>query len=215
MRVVIAEDEALLRQGLALVLEQDGFEVVSAVGTATELEAAVETQHPALVVTDIRMPPTYTDEGLAAARRIRQSHPEIAIVVLSQHVQRRYALELVGNGQGSVGYLLKQRIADVRTFTQDLRRVVRGGTALDPDVVEILLSRAQVLGGGVERLTPRQREVLGYMAEGRSNSWIASAIGFSEKAVVQHTSRIYEALGLPVDADDHRRVLAVLRYLAD
>jgi len=215
VRVVIAEDEALLRQGLALVLEQDGFEVVSAVGTAPELETAVETQHPALVITDIRMPPTHTDEGLAAARRIRQSHPEVAIVVLSQHVQRRYALELVGNGQGSVGYLLKQRIADVRTFTQDLRRVVRGGTALDPDVVEILLSRAQVLGGGVERLTPRQREVLGYMAEGRSNSWIASAIGFSEKAVVQHTSRIYDALGLPVDADDHRRVLAVLRYLAD
>ena len=215
MRVVIAEDEALLRQGLALVLEQDGFEVVSAVGTAPELETAVETQHPALVITDIRMPPTHTDEGLAAARRIRQSHPEVAIVVLSQHVQRRYALELVGNGQGSVGYLLKQRIADVRTFTQDLRRVVRGGTALDPDVVEILLSRAQVLGGGVERLTPRQREVLGYMAEGRSNSWIASAIGFSEKAVVQHTSRIYDALGPPVDADDHRRVLAVLRYLAD
>lgn len=213
MRVVIAEDEALLRRGLALVLEQDGFEIVSAVGTAAELTEAVATERPQLVITDIRMPPTYTDEGLVTAHRIREAFPEVAIVVLSQHVQRRYAIELVGNGQGRVGYLLKQRIADVRTFTQDLRRVVCGGTALDPDVVEILLSRAQVLGGGVERLTPRQREVLGYMAEGRSNSWIASAIGFSEKAVVQHTSRIYDALDLPIDADDHRRVLAVLRYL--
>jgi DNA-binding NarL/FixJ family response regulator len=213
VRVVIAEDEALLRQGLALVLEQDGFEVVSAVGTAAELEDAVGEHQPQLVITDIRMPPTFTDEGLVAAHRIRASSPDVAIVVLSQHVQRRYAIELVGTGQGKVGYLLKQRIADVRTFTQDLRRVVRGGTALDPDVVEILLSRAQVLGGGVERLTPRQREVLGYMAEGRSNSWIAGAIGFSEKAVVQHTSKIYDALGLAVDADDHRRVLAVLRYL--
>ncbi len=201
MRVVIAEDEALLRQGLALVLEQDGFEVVSAVGTAAELEDAVGEHQPQLVITDIRMPPTFTDEGLVAAHRIRASSPDVAIVVLSQHVQRRYAIELVGTGQGKVGYLLKQRIADVRTFTQALRRVVRGGTALDPDVVEILLSRAQVLGGGVERLTPRQRE------------GIAGAIGFSEKAVVQHTSKIYDALGLAVDADDHRRVLAVLRYL--
>jgi len=201
VRVVIAEDEALLRQGLALVLEQDGFEVVSAVGTAAELEDAVGEHQPQLVITDIRMPPTFTDEGLVAAHRIRASSPDVAIVVLSQHVQRRYAIELVGTGQGKVGYLLKQRIADVRTFTQALRRVVRGGTALDPDVVEILLSRAQVLGGGVERLTPRQRE------------GIAGAIGFSEKAVVQHTSKIYDALGLAVDADDHRRVLAVLRYL--
>lgn len=214
MRVVIAEDETLLRRGLTLVLEQDGFDVVSAVGTATELEHAVRTWHPNLVITDIRMPPTHTDEGLVAAQRIRAHHPDIAIVVLSQHVQRRYALELVSHGGGRVGYLLKQRIADIRTFTQDLRRVARGGTALDPDVVEILLSRAQMRHVDIGRLTSRQREVLGYMAEGRSNSWIAAVIGFSEKAVVQHTSRIYDALGLPVDADDHRRVLAVLRYLA-
>ncbi|MEJ1153979.1 response regulator transcription factor [Microbacterium marmarense] len=215
MRVVIAEDEALLRQGLDLVLAQDGFDVVAVVADAVQLDAAVVQHEPELVVTDIRMPPTFTDEGLAAAVRIRKRWPQTAVVVLSQHVQRRYAEELLGDGRGGVGYLLKQRIADVETFTQDLWRVAAGGTALDPDVVEILVSRAQMLGGGVERLTQRQREVLALMAEGRSNTWIAASLGCSDKAVVQHTSRIYDALGLPVDADDHRRVLAVLHYLTE
>jgi len=214
VRVVIAEDEVLLREGLAHVLENDGIEVVSAVGTAGELEAEVARLEPDLVITDIRMPPTHTDEGLVAALRIRQAHPGVAVVVLSQHVQRRYATELLEQHDGGVGYLLKQRIADVRTFTADLRRVQAGGTALDPDVVAVLLSRASKTSGPVGNLTPRQLEVLGLMAEGRSNAHIAARLGTSEKAVVQHTSRIYDTFGLPVAADDHRRVLAVIRYLA-
>ncbi|NQX33571.1 response regulator transcription factor [Herbiconiux sp. VKM Ac-2851] len=216
MRVVIAEDELLLREGLTHLLEADGIEVLAAVGTAIELEAAVDRLAPDLVITDIRMPPTHTDEGLQAAVRIRRAHPGTAVVVLSQHVQRRYAGELLGPGEGGVGYLLKQRIADVRTFTADLRRVQAGGTALDPEVVAVLLTRAAKAGGpAVGALTPRQLEVLGLMAEGRSNAHIAARLGTSEKAVVQHTSNIYDAFGLPVDADDHRRVLAVIRFLSE
>lgn len=214
MRVVIAEDEALLRQGLSMMLESDGFEVIGAVADADGLARAVDRHAPDLVVTDIRMPPTHTDEGLVAATRIRQTWPETGVMVLSQHVQRRYAVDLVGDGRGRVGYLLKQRIADIRAFTTALRTVAAGGTVLDPDVIDLMVSRAQVLGGGVEHLTPRQREVLGFMAQGRSNAWIAAELGLSEKAVVQHTSGIYAALDLPVDADDHRRVLAVIHYLS-
>ncbi len=215
MRVVIGEDEVLLREGIGHVLENDGIEVVAAVGTAVELEHEVARLRPQLVITDIRMPPTHTDEGLRAAVRIRQNHPEIAVVVLSQHVQRRYASELLADREGGVGYLLKQRIADVRTFTADLRRVEAGGTALDPEVVAVLVSRASKVSGAVGALTARQLEVLGLMAEGRSNAHIAARLGTSEKAVVQHTSKIYDAFGLPVDADDHRRVLAVIRYLSE
>ncbi|MEF2979127.1 response regulator transcription factor [Subtercola sp. YIM 133946] len=214
MRVVIGEDEVLLREGLRHVLETDGFEVLAAVGTAVELENEVARHRPDLVITDIRMPPTHTDEGLLAAIRIRQNHVEIAVVVLSQYVQRRYATELLDNNTGRVGYLLKQRIADVTTFTADLRRVAAGGTALDPDVVSVMVARASMVSGAVGSLTPRQREVLGLMAEGRSNARIASQLNLSEKAVVQHTSNIYDAFGLPVDADDHRRVLAVIRFLS-
>jgi DNA-binding NarL/FixJ family response regulator len=214
VRVVIGEDEVLLREGLAHVLENDGIEVVAAVGTAVELEREVARLEPDLVVTDIRMPPTHTDEGLVAALRIRRVHPGVAVVVLSQHVQRRYATELLDQREGGVGYLLKQRIADVQTFTADLRRVAAGGTALDPEVVAMLVSRASKTSGPVGDLTPRQLEVLGLMAEGRSNAHIAARLGTSEKAVVQHTSRIYDSFGLPVAADDHRRVLAVIRYLA-
>ncbi|WP_371030774.1 response regulator [Pseudoclavibacter sp. JSM 162008] len=214
MRVVIGEDEVLLREGLGHVLTNDGLEVVASVGTAVELEVEVERHVPDLVITDIRMPPSYTDEGLVAALRIRQAHPEVAVVVLSQHVQRRYASELIGERDGGVGYLLKQRIADVRAFTADLRHVQAGGTVLDPDVVAVLVARASKLSGPVGDLTPRQLEVLGLMAEGRSNSHIAARLGSSEKAVVHHTSNIYDTFGLPVAADDHRRVLAVVRYLA-
>lgn len=214
MRVVIGEDEVLLREGLVHVLSNDGFEVVAAVGTAVELEVEVARLAPDLVITDIRMPPTFTDEGLVAALRIRQAHPEVAVVVLSQHVQRRYASELIGQRDGGVGYLLKQRIADVRAFTADLRHVQAGGTVLDPDVVAVLLARATKISGPVGKLTPRQLDVLGLMAEGRSNSYIAARLGSSEKAVVHHTSNIYDAFDLPVAADDHRRVLAVVRYLA-
>lgn len=215
MRVVIGEDEVLLREGLVRLLESDGIEVASAVATAVELENEVGRLLPDLVITDIRMPPTHTDEGLLAAIRIHRAHPEIAVVVLSQYVQRRYAIELLEQRGGGVGYLLKQRIADVRTFTADLRRVQAGGTALDPEVVAVLVSRATKVSGPIGSLTPRQLEVLGLMAEGRSNARIAARLGTSEKAIVQHTSRIYDAFGLPVDADDHRRVLAVIRFLSD
>lgn len=214
MRVVLGEDEVLLREGLGHVLEGDGVEVLAAVGTATQLEREVARHRPDLVITDIRMPPSYTDEGLLAALRIRHAHPGIGVVVLSQHVQRRYAIELLDQDGGGFGYLLKQRIADVKTFTADLRRVAQGGTALDPEVVSVMVARASRGDGAVGSLTPRQREVLSLMAEGRSNAGIAGQLFLTEKAVVQHTSNIYDALGLPIDADDHRRVLAVLQYLA-
>jgi DNA-binding NarL/FixJ family response regulator len=214
MLVIIGEDEVLLREGLRHLLDSDGFDVVAVAGDAESLEREVATHLPELVITDIRMPPTHTDEGLLAALRMRSRHPGIAVVVLSQHVQRRYATELLDQDGGGFGYLLKQRIADVTTFTADLRLVAAGGTALDPEVVSVLLARATRASEPVGSLTPRQREVLALMAEGRSNARIASTLFLSEKAVVQHTSNIYEALGLPVDAGDHRRVLAVIRFLA-
>jgi DNA-binding NarL/FixJ family response regulator len=213
MRVVIGEDEALLRHGLQLLLEQGGMEVVATAGDAEALESAVREHDPDLVVTDIRMPPTHTDEGLVAAVRIRSEHPETAVMVLSQHVQRSYAVELLSGQNGRIGYLLKQRIADVETFLDDLRRVAAGGTALDPDVIAVMVARASRSDAAVGSLTPRQQEVLALVAEGRSNARIASELFLTEKAVVQHTSRIYDALGLPVDSDAHRRVLAVLHYL--
>lgn len=213
MRVVIAEDEALLRQGLTLVLADGGMDVVARVGDAEALLDAVIDQAPDLVITDIRMPPSFTDEGLKAALRIRREHPETAVVVLSQYVQRRYAIELMSGDGAGVGYLLKQRIADIGQFLEDLTRVAEGGTVLDPEVVGLMLSRAENTGGAVRQLTRRQREVLTLMAEGRSNAGIAGALVLTEKAVVQHTSHIYDALGIPVAADDHRRVLAVIRYL--
>lgn len=214
MRIVIAEDEALLRQGLALMLRDAGFDVEAAVADADALERAVTERDPDVVVTDIRMPPTYTDEGMKAALHIRATHPGTAVMVLSQYVQRRYARDLLGSESGGVGYLLKQRIADADSFCADLRRIAAGGTALDPEVVALMVDRAGRGEDGVGALTQRQREVLTLMAEGRSNASIAARLFLSEKAVVQHTSKIYDALGLPVDADDHRRVLAVIRYLA-
>lgn len=215
MRVVIGEDEVLLQRGLQLVLEQGEFEVVAVAGDAVELEAAVEEHRPDLIVTDIRMPPSHTDEGLVTALRIRERYPEIAVMVLSQYVQRRYARELVTSQAGSVGYLLKQRIADIERFLTDLRTVAGGGTVLDPDVIAMLVARAKHSDSAIGTLTPRQQEVLALMAEGRSNAKIAASLFVTEKAVVQHTSRIYDALGLPPDADAHRRVLAVVRYLTE
>jgi DNA-binding NarL/FixJ family response regulator len=213
VRVVIGEDEALLREGLTLVLHQGGFEVVAAARDATELLRYVGQLTPDLVVTDIRMPPDYTDEGLRAALQIRQDNPQISIVVLSQHLQRQHATELLAAPAGGVGYLLKQRIADIPTFCADLERVCAGRTVLDPDVVALLVSRARHEANGLSQLTNRQLDVLALMAEGRSNARIARTLFISEKAVVQHTSHIYDELGLPASEDDHRRVLAVLRYL--
>lgn len=213
MRILIGEDEALLRQGLTHILEHAGHDVTTA-PDAHELFRRFDERHPDLVITDIRMPPGYTDEGLRAALRIRAEHPEIAIVVLSQHVQRRYAAELVADNAGRVGYLLKQRIADIPTFCSDLERVHAGGTVLDPEVVALMIARADREYPPVRRLTPRQQQVLALMAEGRTNAAIAQCLSITDKAVVQHVSHIYDQLTLPPSRDDHRRVLAVIQYLS-
>jgi DNA-binding NarL/FixJ family response regulator len=214
MRIVIGEDESLLRQGLTHVLEHAGYQVVATAADADELLRHVDERNPDLVITDIRMPPDHTDEGLRAALRIRRSHPQTAIVVLSQHVQRRYAVELVADNAAGVGYLLKQRIADIPTFCADLERVCGGGTVLDPEVVAIMLARADREHDTVRGFTKRQQEVLALMAEGRTNSAIAQRLCITEKAVVQHASHIYDQLALPPSDDDHRRVLAVIHYLS-
>jgi DNA-binding NarL/FixJ family response regulator len=211
VRVVIGEDEALLREGLGLVLQRAGIEVVGSTPDADAVVDLVRRTRPDMLVTDIRMPPTHTDDGLRAAVRVRAEVPGTAVVVLSQHVQGRYARELLGDDGSGVGYLLKHRIADAVGFCDDLRRVADGGTALDPEVAAVMLSRR---GDAIEGLGPRRREVLALIAEGRTNSGIARRLSITEKAVVAHTSGIYDALGLPVAEDDHRRVLAVVRYLA-
>lgn len=212
MRAVIAEDHTLIREGLIRILEAQGLEVVGVAGTADELLAVVSEREPELVITDIRMPPGFTDEGLVAALQIRRRRPGTAVLVLSQFVHQQYALELMENDPAGIGYLLKQRVGDLATFRADIARICAGGTVIDPEVVAAMLARAD-REAGLSRLTPRQREVLELMAEGRSNSSIAQQLFITEKAVVQHVSGIYDTLGLPVSADDHRRVLAVLRYL--
>jgi DNA-binding NarL/FixJ family response regulator len=220
VRLVIAGDEALLREGLVLLLARAGLQVVGTTGTAAGLVDLVDRLDPDVVVTDTSMPPGHGDDGLQAALRLRRARPGRAVVVLSQHVQRRYALELVGDDPRGVGYLLKQRIADADGFAADVRRVGEGGTVLDPEVVDVVVQRAGSPAGSsagsssVERLTGRQQQVLALVAQGRTNAAIASRLGITERAVVQHTSNIYAELGLPTGADDHRRVLAALRYLA-
>jgi DNA-binding NarL/FixJ family response regulator len=214
VRIVIGEDEALLRQGLTYVLEHAGYTVVATAADAAEMVRHVAERRPDLVVTDIRMPPSHTDEGLRAALEIRRAWPDTAVVVLSQYVQRRYAVELLSANSSGVGYLLKQRIADVATFCADLERVGTGGTVLDPEVVALMLARARREDDALGLLTDRQREVLAMMAEGRTNASIARQMSITEKAVVQHASHIYDALGLSPSDDQHRRVLAVLRYLS-
>ena len=214
MRVVIGEDEALLREGLGLVLTQAGFELAGTAEDADALVALVDLAEPDLVVTDIRMPPRHADDGLRAAIAIRERRPGIPVLVLSQYVQRRYALELLGDRSAGVGYLLKQRVADVPAFVDAVRTVATGGTVLDPEVVELVLGRSAQHGADLATLTDRQREVLALMAEGLSNAAIARRLHVSDKAVVQHCSNIYAALGLAPSPDDHRRVLAVVRHLA-
>lgn len=214
MRVIVAEDEALLRAGMVRVLEGGGHEVVAAAADAEQLLHQVAEHRPDLVITDIRMPPTRTTEGLAAAVQISQRWPEVSIVVLSQHVQRQYALDLLAERPAGIGYLLKQRVADVDTFLADLKRVAEGGAVLDPEVVALMVNRARRRDGALDGLTARQGEVLGLMAQGRSNAAIARQLHITEKAVVGHVSRIYDELHLHEDTDDHRRVLAVVRYLS-
>jgi DNA-binding NarL/FixJ family response regulator len=214
VRALIAEDEALMRRGLALVLADGGIDVVGEAGTADRLVSLCAGLEPDVVITDIRMPPTQTDDGLRAALTIRARQPHIGVVVLSHYVVRRYALALVGERPGGVGYLLKHRVANAREFCRDVRLVGADETVLDPEVVAMMVDRAERDHAGVERLTLRQREVLRLIAEGRSNIAIARKLTISEKAVVQHTRHIYEALGLEVSDNDHRRVLAVVRFLA-
>ena len=212
MRVVIAEDSALLREGLVRLLEDRGYEVAAAVGDASSLLAAVAEHHPDVVVTDIRMPPTHTDEGLRAAAELRRHHPEVGVLVLSQYIETTYATALLAGNAGGVGYLLKDRVADAAEFAGAVDRVAAGGTALDPVVVTKLM-RASRQVGGLGGLTPREREVLELMAEGRSNAAIAEAMVISSGAVEKHVASIFGKLGLPSSDADNRRVLAVLQYL--
>jgi len=213
MRVVIGDDEVLVRAGLAQVLRDGGFDVVAAASDAAQLLQYTKFHRPTLVVTDIRMPPGNADDGLAAALRIRQELPGTAVVVLSQHLQRKYAVELLANNSEGIGYLLKQRISDVITFCENVRRVGTGGTALDTEIVDLMVARARRGGDAIDALTERQRQVLELMAAGYSNAAIARRISVTEKSVVAHASHIYEGLGLLPDDDGHRRVQAVVQYL--
>jgi DNA-binding NarL/FixJ family response regulator len=212
MRVVIAEDSVLLRAGLTRIIADAGEEVVATIGAADELMTAVERHQPDLAIVDVRMPPTHTDDGLRAAIAIRARWPQIGILVLSQYVEERYATELLAGETRAIGYLLKDRIADVNEFLDAVRRVGDGGTALDPEVVAQLLARSR-RRDPLERLTPREREVLSLMAEGRTNPAIARSLVVSDKAVEKHVSNIFAKLDLPPAEDDHRRVLAVLQFV--
>ncbi|MGE5286298.1 MAG: response regulator transcription factor [Micromonosporaceae bacterium] len=212
MRVVIAEDAAMMREGLTRLLADRGHEVCAAVADGEALLAAVARHHPDVAVVDIRMPPTYTDEGLRAALDLRHCYPGIGVLMFSQYIETRYASQLLADGAAGVGYLLKDRVADVAEFTDALVRVATGGTALDPEVVSQLL-RASRRTDGVATLTPREREVLALMAEGRSNAGIAAALVVSPSVIEKHVASIFGKLGLPPSEADNRRVLAVLRYL--
>ena len=210
MRIVIAEDSAVIRAGLTEILADRGHEIVAAVGDADALLKAVTEHDPDVAIVDVRMPPDHTDEGLRAAIAIRRAHPRVGILVFSQYIETRYASDLLSMGSGGVGYLLKDRVADVTEFLDALQRVADGGSALDPEVVAQLLARSRHPLGD---LTPREREVLALMAEGRSNSAIAESLVVGSGAVEKHINNIFTKLGLAPGERDHRRVLAVLRYL--
>jgi DNA-binding NarL/FixJ family response regulator len=212
MRVVIAEDLALLRDGLERLLRDNGFEVVASVRDGDQLLREIGAHKPDIAVVDIRLPPDFRDEGLRAALEARKRSPDTAILVVSQYVEQAYARELLADGRGGVGYLLKDRILHVIEFVEAVKRVAGGGTALDPEVVAHLFS-SQAAGGPLERLTPREQEVLALMAEGRSNAGIAEALVLTVGAVEKHVASIFSKLDLPQTGTDHRRVLAVLAYL--
>ncbi|MBL8932761.1 MAG: response regulator transcription factor [Kineosporiaceae bacterium] len=212
MRIVVAEDSVLLREGLVRLLADAGLEVVEACGDAEQLLRAVGTHRPDLALVDVRMPPTFSDEGVRAALVIRSEFPQTAVLVLSQYVEENYATDLVAGRATGVGYILKDRVADVAEFVESVRRVAAGGTALDPELVLQLLSRAR-RRDPLDRLTPRESQVLALMAEGRSNAAIAAALVVGEGAVEKHVSSIFSKLDLPPAETDHRRVLAVLRWL--
>jgi DNA-binding NarL/FixJ family response regulator len=212
LRVVVGEDQPLTRKGIVTVLQEAGFEVVAVAADATDLLRKTAAHKPQAVITDIQMPPDNTDDGLRAARQIRADHPEIGVLILSQYIEARYALELVGDRAEGVGYLLKHRVGDLALFTDAVRRVARGGSALDPEVVERMVARPR-RGGPMADLTPREREVLALMAEGRSNASIAAAMTVTVGAVENHVTSIFDKLGLRPEPEVHRRVLAVLKYL--
>jgi DNA-binding NarL/FixJ family response regulator/class 3 adenylate cyclase len=212
MRVVIAEDSVLLREGIARLLEEAGFEVVGQAGTAEDLMLKVRSYRPEVAIVDIRMPPTQTDEGLRAAKEIREQHPETSVLVLSQYLEPAYALELLSESAEGVGYLLKDRVADIPEFVAAVKRVGEGGSALDPSVVSQLVGRRRQ-DDPIDQLTPREREVLELMAEGLSNIAIAERLVVTERAVEKHVTSIFGKLRLTADSEHHRRVLAVLAYL--
>ena len=211
LKVVIAEDQALLREGMVRLLQDAGFELVAEAGDAPDLLRKVGAHKPDVAIVDVRMPPTHTDEGLRAASEIRERHPSVGVLVLSQYIEEGYALELLSSNAEGVGYLLKDRVSDVDTFTDAVRRVANGGSALDPEVVAQLLGRGQA--EPLDALTPREREVLGLMAEGHSNGAIVERLGISQSAVEKHVRKVFTKLGLPETEHHHRRVLAVLTYL--
>jgi DNA-binding NarL/FixJ family response regulator len=212
MRVVVAEDSVLLREGVVRLLQEAGMDVVGQAGDAEDLLRNVRAHKPDVALVDIRMPPTQTDEGLRAAATIRAEQPQTGVLVLSQYVEEAYALELLADNAEGVGYLLKDRVADVERFVDSVRRVGEGGSALDPEVVARLVGRRR-REDPLSALSPREREVLGHMAEGRSNHGIAEALVVTERAVEKHVTSIFTKLNLPPAEDDHRRVLAVLTYL--
>lgn len=212
IRAIVADDSVLLRDGVVRLLTDDGIEVVAAVGDAETLLDAVTEHEPDLCLVDVRMPPTHTDEGLRAAVEIRKRHPDIAVLVLSQYVEERYAAELLAGDVAGVGYLLKDRVIDVNDFLASLRRVAAGGSAVDAEVVSQILGRSRK-SSELDRLTPREREVLNLMAEGLSNAGIAERLVVSNGAVEKHISNVFVKLGLDPEDGNHRRVLAVLTYL--
>ncbi|WP_033423887.1 response regulator transcription factor [Actinomadura flavalba] len=212
MRVVIAEDSVLLREGLVRLLEDAGIETVATVGDGTGLPGAVEEHRPDLAIVDVRMPPSFTDEGLRAALAARERVPGTPILVLSQYVEERYATDLIGGGAEGVGYLLKERVAEIAEFIDAVRRIAAGGTVIDPEVIGQLLGRRRT-GDPLDALTPREREVLALMAEGRANGAIARELVVTDGAVEKHISNIFAKLDLQPAQGDHRRVMAVLAYL--
>ena len=212
LRVAIAEDTVLLREGIARLLEEAGFEIVGQSSTADDLLLKIRSYHPDVAIVDIRMPPTHTDEGLRAAKTIREQHPDVGVLVLSEYLEPAYAMEVISDNAEGVGYLLKQRVSELDEFAGAVRRVAEGGSALDPAIVTQLVGRRRS-DDPISSLTPREREVLELMAEGRSNQAIAERLVVTERAVEKHVTNIFGKLGLSATPEDHRRVLAVLAFL--